>query len=546
MKKGNLSFFKHIFVLIVSLAIAFVIFAGVYGFTIMHSPDIITIGVGETYTLSPNQRDYSIRSYHADVVSPLSGSSISGVSTGEGIVCIRYSYFNRDFYKFRVVEAPLEITLDKTELKLGIGEAYTMNASCKSGSHEYKLTYKSSDQSVATVSENGIINAVSTGECVITASAYNNLESSCTLTVTDAPTSISFDKNEVVLGETEQLPLKLTFNENEHSSSVTYSSSDENVAKVENGVITALSTGSCTITATTHNGVKSECEITVKKLPESINLVVEKKHIVDTVFRVLYDIPNDTAASDIDLKISDDNVLSIDETDPMLIHCKKKGNATITLTLSNGVTASKEITVDNYTKNNINFTTLNQYPYLPTGCEVVSLTSVLRHYGCDIDAMTMAEKYMPKVSYDYFSVSPHDYFLGDPKSQDGFGCFSGCIVKTAENYFEDNNIDDLVAVDISGCTTDELYSYLLNDIPVITWVTSGFVTPYNSGSWVVNGETVNWCNHEHCLVTIGFDKNTGRVAVADNSGGYNYTVDKHQYEVVFRGMGRMAVAVLKK
>ena len=205
------------------------------------------------------------------------------------------------------------------------------------------------------------------------------------------------------------------------------------------------------------------------------------------------------------------------------------------------------VTIGDYQKSSMSFNILNQYPSLPTGCEVVSLTSVLNHYGEGISMNTMAEKYMPMQKYNYFSVSPHDYFLGTPYSfESGMGCFSGCIVKTANNYFKDKNIDDYVAVDITGCTTDELYNYLNNSVPVITWVTSGFVTPTNDGTWKVGNETITWCNHEHCLVTTGYDKNAGTVTVADDSGGYSYTVSMSQYEKVFKGMGSMAVVVLKK
>lgn len=546
MNKKSTSFFKQIFIILITIAIIFLLFAGVYGFVIINNPDVITIGVGEIYTLTPTKSDYSIRSYHAGVVSPSGSNSVSGVSLGEGVVGIKYSYFDREFYKFRVVEAPTEMLLNKSELTLSVGEGFSLSAKCNSGSHAFSVTYKSSNPQVATVSEDGLIKSVSTGECEIIACAYNELKSSCKVTIKDAPTSLKFSKSEVVLGVTEQFAPKLEFNENEASNSVVYSLSDDSVLKFEDSVVTALGCGECVVTATTHNGVKAQLNVTVKELPQEVLLLVLPKYIVATDFEVLYDIPKNTAANDIAVSVSDEDVLCIDEKDPMLIHCLKKGSSTLTLKLKNGVTASKEIVVDDFKSNNIDFTTLNQYPSLPTGCEVVSLTSVLRHYGCKIDATTMADKYLPKRSYDYYCVSPHDYFLGDPRSRDGFGCFSGCIVKTAENYFEDNNIDDFVAVDISGCSVDEFYSYLENDIPVITWVTSGFVDPYHSGSWTVENETIKWCNHEHCLVTTGYDKEKGRVAVADNSGGYNYTVSKEQFEKVFKGMGSMAVAVLKK
>lgn len=546
MKNKNSPIIKIFLTLSLSLIIGFVLFSGVYGFVIFNNPDVITIGIDEKYTLTPTKKEFSLRSYHPDIVAPAGGCTVSGETNGEGVVCIKYSYFDRDFYKFRIIEPPKEITLNKNEVTLGKGETFSLNADAKSSGHSFNVEFISSNDSVATVSQDGVISALSVGECDIIARTYNSIESRCSVCVKEAPRKISFDKSEVALGKTEEISLSVNFSDNEYASTVSYQSDNEKVATIENGLLTAVGEGECTITATCYNNTQAKCSVSVKPLPQSVELINPEKHIVNTSFPVLYEIDSDTQAHNIDVSVSDESVLKIDETDPTLIHCLKKGTSQLTLTLPNGVSATKTITVDDYKKNSINFTTLNQYPYLPTGCEVVSLTSVLRHYGCDIDAVTMADKYMPKVSYDYYSVSPHDYFLGDPHSRDGFGCFSGCLLKTAENYFKDKSIYDFVAVDISGCTTDELYSYLLNDIPVITWVTSGFVTPTNDGSWVVGNETITWCNHEHCLVTTGYDKNAGTVTVADNSGGYNYSVSKEQFEKVFKGMGSMAVAVLKK
>ena len=51
------------------------------------------------------------------------------------------------------------------------------------------------------------------------------------------------------------------------------STSDRKVATVDNnGKITAVGTGTATITANTYNGLKTQCKVTVKKLANSIKL----------------------------------------------------------------------------------------------------------------------------------------------------------------------------------------------------------------------------------------------------------------------------------
>ena len=545
--KPRTSIFKKILYVILIVFVIISVYIGVYAYSLMNNPDIITLGVGESYTLNPRESDFKIRSYHAMIITPSVGSTVTANSEGDAVACVKYSYLDRDFYRFRVIAAPQSVTLIKNELTLGKGESYKLSAQCSTFSHNFSVSYTSSDENVATVSDNGYITAVKSGECTITASSYNGKSDSCKITVMEAPAKYKLSKSSVTLGESETIILTPVFEKDEYTFSTTLTSSDENVATIRDNTLTATGTGECVITAKTYNDVTATCKVQVNKMADKLNLVVLDKYDVDSVIRVITVIEKGYSAYNIDISVSDETVLSIDEKNKMLLHPLKQGECVITATLQNGVTASKTVTIGDYSNGKINLSSLNQFPYLPTGCEVVSLTSVLRYYGEDVSMNTMAEKYMPMKKYDYFSVSPHDYFLGTPYSfETGMGCFSGCIVKTANNYFADKNIDDYIALDITGCTTDELYNFLSNGVPVITWVTSSFVTPTVDGRWTVNGETITWCNHEHCLVTTGFDKSSGNVTVADNSGGYSYTVSMSQYEKVFKGMGSMAVVVLKK
>lgn len=519
---------------------------GIYAYSLINNPDIITIGVGEKYTLTPKENSFFVRSYNADIVTVDRGSTITGNALGEAVVGMRYTYFDRDFYRFRVVEAPTSITLNQEEIKLSLSESKTLSAMCSSGTHDFFATFTSNDENVATVDKNGVITPKGVGECEITASVYNGIKDSCKVTVFKDPTSLSFEKSKLTLGESEEISLTAKFKKGEYSSEIEYLSSDESIATYKNGIVTAKAQGKCTLSVKTHNGITTECDLTIKKLADKLSLVVLDKYDIDTDIRVITSIPKNTVAGDVDISVSDKSILSVDEKNKNIIHPLKKGTATITATLKNGVTASKKVTIGDYNKNKFRFNILNQYPTLPTGCEVVSLTSVLNHYGMKVSMTDMADDYMPTYTGAYYNVSPSDYYLGNPYTQDGFGCFPKCIVKTAHNYFDDKNIDDYIAVDISGCSPDELYNYLNNNIPVITWVTSGFANPEVDGSWTVDGETIVWSNFEHCLVTTGYDKQNGTVTVCDDAGGYTYTVSRAQFEKVFKGVGSMAVVILKK
>lgn len=194
-----------------------------------------------------------------------------------------------------------------------------------------------------------------------------------------------------------------------------------------------------------------------------------------------------------------------------------------------------------------NFPSLCQWPELPTGCESVSLTSVLNYFGFDISMTELVDNYLP-INNDMVQLGDFHYeFLGNPYEYSGFGCLAPCIEKTAYNYFNDNNIQNYISADITGAAPQELYNLIAQDIPVVVWVTTGWVEPYIESSWQVSGgETVYWPFPEHCLVLTGYDKSENTVTVSNVDCGYEYTVSMPTFESVYEGMGSNAVVILEK
>ena len=80
--------------------------------------------------------------------------------------------------------------------------------------------------------------------------------------VSNGPTSIKLNKTSAYLGKKESVTLKYTLSAGS-TSTVTWSSSNKNVATVSGGKVTAKGAGTATITATTANGKKATCKVTV-------------------------------------------------------------------------------------------------------------------------------------------------------------------------------------------------------------------------------------------------------------------------------------------
>lgn len=140
-----------------------------------------------------------------------------------------------------------------------------------------EASWSTSDSAVATVSQDGTVTGAACGTCTVTASTASG-EASCTVTVVNiAVKLVSLNKTvtTIVIGGSELLTAAV-LPENADDRTVTWSSSDPEVASVENGKVSALSLGEAVITATAGN-LSAECTVTVKGPDvESVTLDMEE------------------------------------------------------------------------------------------------------------------------------------------------------------------------------------------------------------------------------------------------------------------------------
>ncbi|MCR5166702.1 MAG: C39 family peptidase [Oscillospiraceae bacterium] len=195
-----------------------------------------------------------------------------------------------------------------------------------------------------------------------------------------------------------------------------------------------------------------------------------------------------------------------------------------------------------------------QYPELPTGCEVTSLTMLLNHMGFSVTKLAISRKYLPKMDFVYdngrvIGADFHTVFAGDPESKhQAYGCYAPCITETANAYFKSKNKDkEFKAHDITGTAFDDLLTnYIDKDIPVLIWITSDGLHPsFPTDKWTTaDGKIVQWIAYEHCVVLTGYDKDNDLVYVADPLVG-NTSYSLKTLRLRYIELGQQAVYIEK-
>ena len=151
--------------------------------------------------------------------------------------------------------------------------------------YDNKVLWKSSDESIVKVSENGILTAVSNGNATITVSSEDGiLTDECKVTVTDKKSErLSLNKTSIELTEIDSVyPLSA----NIENSDLVWKSDNENIASVTDGIVTAKGKGKTTITVSTSDGKQTaKCAVNVNT---SDNTITNDTFFKDTDGNYIY------------------------------------------------------------------------------------------------------------------------------------------------------------------------------------------------------------------------------------------------------------------
>ncbi len=180
--------------------------------------------------------------------------SVEGANTDKGYCDLNYSFLEAE-----------SITLSEDTSTLGLGETISLNADLSPIGCTDSVQWTSSDESIASVDENGVVTSLAKGNVTITATTGSGETAEASITVKKAPKSISlsFASKKLSTGKTFQL--KPLLSSGSASSQIIYKSSNKSVASVSSmGKIKAKKAGTAIISLTTFNGKTTTVKITVK------------------------------------------------------------------------------------------------------------------------------------------------------------------------------------------------------------------------------------------------------------------------------------------
>lgn len=236
--------------------------------SISNAPQSLSVGSSTQLEAAVTPDDYigrvSWESSDTSVLRVLSNGKVVAVGQGEAVISASIGEATSSVTITVTGEQPGEsgltsVSLDRYTLTLYAGEeAEQLTATLKPEGTEATIHWTSSNQTAATVSQDGKITPLSAGVTVVTAAA-GDYRASCIVTVQPKRvrvTGIRFDEptHTLMMGSTVTLQ-PIIAPDDATVKNLTWVSSDEQTATVSRtGIVTALSVGETTITATTVDG----------------------------------------------------------------------------------------------------------------------------------------------------------------------------------------------------------------------------------------------------------------------------------------------------
>ena len=240
------------------------------------------------------------------------------------------------------------IKINPVTANMIVGQKITLTATTSPEIVTEKVTWKSRNEDVAKVDNNGNVTGIGKGVVeIIAQNPGGTIQAVCTVTVKINPTEIRLNYSKLVLDKNSsnipKLEATILPDTTYVNDSIVWDSSNKNVVTVENGNLTLIENGEAQITVTTQNGYTAQCSITVITPITSLAVspTSETVYVGNTIQLTGTVNPSNTTESTL-WTSSNTDVATVSDTG--LVTAKSAGTATITFKNSSG-TESDSCTV---------------------------------------------------------------------------------------------------------------------------------------------------------------------------------------------------------
>lgn len=234
------------------------------------------------YPLNSTQKTLTWVSDHPDVASVDNEGNVTARKAGTATVTVKVAENVTAVCKVTVISRVTGISLSETTVELKPGETHQLTATVlPQNASNAEVTWYSDKESVATVSQLGLVTGVGPGETTVHAVTTDGGKMASCLVKVGTPVkgiTLSVSSKTLYVGDP-SLDISATLTPaNATDKSLEWSSSDPEVASIAPGaalraVIKPLKPGKTTITATTKDGgFTASCEVTVKRHVSGVSL----------------------------------------------------------------------------------------------------------------------------------------------------------------------------------------------------------------------------------------------------------------------------------
>lgn len=275
----------------------------------------VSIGIKEKYTIDTSSLSGKLTYVTAD--KKIATVNKKGVIVGKKVGSTRITITDGQGKKYKitvtVAKAPNKVTLNADEATLEIGNTVQLVAKLPNKTASNKLTWKSSNQRVATVSDKGKVEAIAAGTTTITVKTFNGKKATCKVTVKgdeeEEPITASSYNITIQAGETRTIK-------------ITYLNDNDLVWQVENTNIVSCQWGegwdgdTCDLYITGLNQGSTNVRVYDETTHDSISIHVavsgQTTKITELSQLLFKTVSEANAALDVTLTHNEDNIYSCD------------------------------------------------------------------------------------------------------------------------------------------------------------------------------------------------------------------------------------------